>query len=106
MVRGSTITSNGTISFSTAASAALTSAPNLFIGANGNVGVGTATPATALEVAGGLRINTTTAKPTCDTTQRGTAWLQQGAGGVADLMYFCMKTTADTYQWVQLGIGN
>ncbi len=106
MVKGSTITSNGTISFSTAASAALASTPNLFIGANGNVGVGTATPATTLEVAGGLRINTTTAKPTCDTTQRGTAWLQQGAGGVADLMFFCMKTTADTYQWVQLGIGN
>jgi|CXWL01.1.fsa_nt_gi hypothetical protein len=59
-----------------------------------------------MEVAGGLRINTTSAKPTCDVTQRGTAWLQQGAGGVADLMYFCMKTTADTYQWVQLGIGN
>ena len=106
MVSGSTITSNGTISFSTAASAATTSTPNLFIGANGNVGVGTATPGASLEVAGGLRINTTTAKPTCDASQRGTAWLQQGAGGVADLMYFCMKTTADTYQWVQLGIGN
>lgn len=106
LVSGSTITSNGTLSFSTAPSAALTTTPNLFIGSNGNVGVGTATPGTSLEVAGGLRINTTTAKPTCDSTQRGTAWLQQGGGGVADLMFFCMKKSDESYQWVQLGVGN
>ena len=106
MVRGSPITSNGTISFSTAPSAAQTTVPNLFISGNGNVAIGTTTANALLDVAGGVRINTTTTKPTCDATQRGTAWVQQGGAGVADLMFFCLKKSDDLYKWVQLGIGD
>ena len=44
LVSGSTIASNGTLSISTAASAALTGAPAIFVNQSGSVGVGTAGP--------------------------------------------------------------
>jgi hypothetical protein len=52
LVSGSTITTNGTVSISTAASAALTGTPALFINQSGDVGVGTATPGYKMEVGG------------------------------------------------------
>lgn len=55
---------------------------------------------------GGVLINTTQAIPSCTVAQRGNLWMVQGGAGVADLFKVCMKTSSDTYQWVQVAIGN
>lgn len=52
LVSGSTITSNGTFSISTAASAALTGVPAIFINKSGQVGIGTTSPEAALHAVG------------------------------------------------------
>ena len=54
---------------------------------------------TKIEVNGGIRLNTVTAKPTCDTTQRGTFWVTQGTAGVKDAVEVCAKDAGDTYAW-------
>jgi hypothetical protein len=72
---------------------------------NGYVGLGTSTPAATLEVVGGIRMNTTTAKPTCDSTIRGTMWYYQAGAAVNDTLYACMKNSADAYNWVVVAIG-
>ena len=77
---------------------------NLSIG-GGNVGIGTTSPAVELEVVGGIRMNTTVAKPTCDSGIRGTMWYYQAGAGVNDTLYACMKGSDDTYGWVIVGLG-
>lgn len=73
---------------------------NLYVAsATGNVGIGTNNPTEKLEVNGGMRLNTTTAKPTCDATHRGTFWVNQGAAGVKDNVEVCAKDAADAYAW-------
>jgi len=67
--------------------------------AAGNVGVGTSTPGRELEVNGGVRLNTATAKPTCDASTRGTFWVTLGGSGVEDLVEVCTKDAADAYGW-------
>jgi len=57
------------------------------------------TPTAQLEVDGGLRLNTTLAKPTCDSTQRGTLWFTQGGAGVKDTLEVCAKDASGTYAW-------
>lgn len=54
---------------------------------NGNIGFGTSSPSQRLEVNGGVRINTATAKPSCDATTRGTFWVTQGTPN--DLVEVC-----------------
>ncbi len=73
-----------------------TSQKNYFAG---SVGVGTTSPGQKLEVNGGVRLNTATAKPTCDATSRGTFWMAQGAAGVKDTVEVCAKDAADAYSW-------
>jgi len=63
------------------------------------VGIGTAAPKAVLEVNGGMRLNTTTAKPTCDVTQRGTFYVVQGGAGVQDTVEVCAKAADDSYAW-------
>jgi hypothetical protein len=46
-----------------------------------------------------MRLNTTAAKPTCDSTQRGTFWVTQGAAGVKDIVEVCAKDASDAYAW-------
>lgn len=64
-----------------------------------NVGVGVASPGQTLEVNGGVRLNTTATKPTCDSSQRGTFWVTQSGAGVQDSVQVCAKAAADTYAW-------
>jgi hypothetical protein len=65
----------------------------------GNVGVGTLTPGRELEVNGGVMLNTTTGKPSCSSSTRGTFWVTQGAGGVKDSVEVCAKAADDSYAW-------
>ncbi len=70
---------------------------NLTIG--GNVGIGTTTLSQKLEVNGGLRLNTAVAKPTCDSSTRGTFWVVQSGAGVKDTVQVCAKDATDAYTW-------
>ena len=55
----------------------------------GNVGIGTAAPATKLDVSGGIRLNSTGAQPACSAANRGTLWLIQGA---TDNLQICVQS--------------
>jgi hypothetical protein len=69
----------------------------------GNIGIGTTTPTQKLEVKGGLRLNTTVAKPaTCNDTLRGVIWLTQKAAGYADTLDVCLRDANGLYNWVSL----
>lgn len=71
-------------------------------GTAGNVGVGTAAPGQKLEVNGGMRLNTTTTKPTCSSTVCGTFWATQGDPGTKDSVEVCAKDASDAYAWRSL----
>ena len=64
-----------------------------------NVGIGVASPARELEVNGGLRLNTVTAKPSCVSGVRGTFWVTESGGGTKDSVEVCVKNASDTYAW-------
>ncbi|MBM3257448.1 MAG: hypothetical protein FJY98_03970 [Candidatus Liptonbacteria bacterium] len=72
---------------------------NIIYFSGANVGVGVSNPGQTLEVNGGVRLNTTTSKPTCDADQRGTFWVTQASGGVKDSVEVCAKSAADSYAW-------
>src|SRR5690348_2301685 len=60
LVAGSTVATNGSVSFSTAPSASTTMVPNIFINnTTGNVGIKTAAPTVDLDVNGNLRVRGT-----------------------------------------------
>jgi hypothetical protein len=73
---------------------------SIYVNSLGNVGIGTPGPNEKFEVNGGIRLNTTSAKPTCDASKRGTFWFTQGGIGVADVLEVCMKLQDGTYVWV------
>ena len=53
----------------------------------------------------GYQHGETAAQPTCNSTLRTNGildWCVQGGTGVADFCQRCMKTAADTYQWVDV----
>lgn len=52
-----------------------------------------------LNVNGGIKQNTATTRPTCDSTVRGTTWFVQSAAGVKDLFAVCAKDAANIYSW-------
>jgi len=65
-----------------------------------NVGINTSTPTQALEVNGGIRLNTTITRPACTATStRGTFWVTQSAAGVQDDVRVCAKDAANAYSW-------
>lgn len=67
-----------------------------------NVGIGISTPGQTLEVNGGVRLNTTTAQPTCASAQRGTFWVVESGAGVKDNVQVCVKNASDTYTWAAI----
>jgi hypothetical protein len=69
---------------------------------DGNVGIGTEDPTQKLEVNGGVRFNTSTSRPTCSATTRGTFWFVKGGTGVADSAAVCAKNASNTYAWTPL----
>lgn len=75
------------------------------INSSGNLGIGTTTPHSTLEVNGGAQLNTATARPTCSSTVRGLLWVVESASGVTDNLSVCLKAAADTYSWVQIITG-
>jgi len=72
---------------------------NILYFSGSNVGIGVVSPGQTLEVNGGLRVNTTATKPTCDSSQRGTFWVTQSGAGVQDSVQVCAKSAADAYAW-------
>lgn len=65
---------------------------------SGKVGIGANSPTQSLEINGGLRLNTATAQPTCDSTARGTLWLVNGGGG-KDILSVCASNASGTVAW-------
>jgi len=65
----------------------------------GNVGIGTASPARKLDVNGALKLADEGTKPTCDSTTRGTVWVDFGGAGVKDDVQVCTKDAGDAYAW-------
>jgi hypothetical protein len=63
---------------------------------NGNVGVGTTAPTQALEVNGGVRMNSGAAQPVCDVNSRGTIWVVQGVS--SDTLQVCILSSGN-YVW-------
>ncbi len=87
------------IYFMTTPSGSTTRAERVRIAGSGNVGIGTSVPEEKLEVNGGIRINTTDSRPTCDEAGRGTFWFSQGGTGVRDRVEVCAKDDAEVYAW-------
>ncbi|MBU5614596.1 hypothetical protein [Geomonas azotofigens] len=87
------------VAFLTTAPGTTSRSEKFRITGEGNVGVGVTTPAQKLEVNGGVRLNTATAKPTCSSTVRGTFWVAQQGTGVADTVEVCVKDATDAYVW-------
>ncbi len=69
----------------------------------GGVAIGTSSAPTsssaALEVNGGVKLNTATAQPTCTSSTRGTFWVVQNSTGVKDTVEVCAKDAGDAYAW-------
>ena len=67
-----------------------------------NVGVNAISPQQALEVNGGLRLNTSASLPTCNATSRGTLWFWERATSANDSLQVCYENASGTYQWYQI----
>jgi hypothetical protein len=65
--------------FGTTASGAILPQEKMRITSTGNVGIGASAPAAKLDVAGGIRLNSTGTQPTCSAANAGTLWLNQTA---------------------------
>ncbi|MCL4437509.1 type II secretion system GspH family protein [Patescibacteria group bacterium] len=70
----------------------------LWNGTNPLIGIGTANPGQTLEINGGIRLNTSSALPACNSTQRGTIWVAQGGAG-KDTLEACLQNSSGTLGW-------
>jgi len=91
--------SPGRLTFSTVSSGSASLSERMRITSSGNIGIGTTTPLQKLEVNGGVRINTVSAKPLCNSSARGTFWLTQNGAGTMDTLEVCIKDANDVYVW-------
>ncbi len=71
----------------------------------GSLGLGTTQPTARLEIDGGLRLNTTVARPTCDADQRGTFWVQQRDAGEDDFVWACLRNSTQDHNWILMARG-
>jgi hypothetical protein len=85
------------LTLDTTTSGAAMSAERVRITSTGNVGIGTPNPVQKLEVNGGVRIATATAKPTCVNGLRGTLWVTLGT---TDIIEIC-SNVGGTPNWHQ-----
>ena len=94
------------ISFETTPPNAIGRVERIRINSIGNVGIGQPAPNQKLEVNGGVRLNTGTAKPVCDNTNgptiRGTLWFAKGGTGTPDTLEVCAKDGSENYGWKPL----
>jgi len=90
------------ITFDTAPENSTTRYERIRITSNGNIGIGTSSPAQKLEIGGGLRLNTSTSRPTCSSTTRGTIWFIRSGTGTPDYFSVCVKKADENYEWVGL----
>jgi len=67
-----------------------------------NVGINAASPQQALEVNGGVRLNTSATEPACNATSRGTLWFWERATSATDTLQLCYENTTGTYAWYQI----
>jgi hypothetical protein len=89
----------GYLVFKTTPEGSVSRTERMRIDQNGNLGIGTATPAQKLEVNGGIRINAKTSQPACVTATGGTFWVTPGGSGVKDTVAICLKDASDAYAW-------
>jgi len=66
------------LTFDTTPSGAVFTTERMRITSSGNVGIGVTAPSQKLEVNGGVRLATVTAKPSCISANRGTLWVTLG----------------------------
>lgn len=92
----------GSISLLTTSATDVNPVERLTIVASGNVGIGTLKPKQKLEVNGGVRMSTTTVRPTCDANSRGTLWYTNGGTLATDALEICFKDATDTFSWVKI----
>jgi hypothetical protein len=79
---------------------------SFFINAtNSRVGIRTTNPTAALEIDGGIRLNTEDARPACNANQRGTMWYERSTSGTDDFLYACMRNSAENYNWILVARG-
>ncbi|WP_458250547.1 hypothetical protein [Geobacter anodireducens] len=87
------------ISFLTAPENSVNMSERVRITSAGNVGIGSFAPTQRLEVAGGVKLNTTAVKPACDANVRGTIWFTRANTGAADTLEVCSKDATENYAW-------
>ncbi len=94
---------------SVSGSGALGSASQAWTSVNGviyfsgtNVGINQSSPQQALEVNGGIRLNTALAQPSCGASSRGTLWYQELAPASNDVLQVCTENASGTYSWLTL----
>ncbi len=73
-----------------------------FSGSNVGIGASMVSPTQKLEIDGGVKLNPSTSKPTCDSTARGMMWFTAAAAGTSDAVEVCIRNSSSTYVWSQL----
>lgn len=81
------------ITFDTTPANSTFPAERVRITSTGNVGIGVSAPSQKLEVNGGLRLGTITARPACTSAVRGTLWVTLGA---TDSLSVCTQSGGTT----------
>jgi hypothetical protein len=72
------------------------------LGISGNVGIGNIAPSQKLDVNGAIKIADTGTKPTCNSANRGTFWIDYGSSGIPitkDTVEVCAKDASNVYAW-------